>query len=181
VTEWYILGAAMFFFALALLTSARRAPARSERRRSRREQEARVLLRELVDTADSLLARIELKSRRLDSMLAELEQKLRAIERSRVSDGEPGAPSRVVSIARQPHRQIEPRRREEEAPAADRPRGPAAGDAKDAGDALRGRLRKRYGEVFDMADEGAEAAEIARACQMTVGEVELILGLRERE
>ena len=55
----------------------------------------------------------------------------------------------------------------------------AALPSEDAAEAT-AELGRRFGAIWLMADQGAPAEEIARACGQPIGQVELILGLRRQ-
>jgi len=118
---------------------------------------------QMHETARELSAQLDSKMRALQALVAEAD---RAAARLEAAAGK--SPEAIL----QPATQAE----------ALRGSGPSDRAAGSPGQASpRPSARARQEEIYTLADYGLEAAEIARRTGSPVGEVELILGLREKK
>ncbi len=125
---------------------------------------------QMHETARELSAQLDSKMGALQAMIAEAD---RAASRLEAAGAEsPDALRQPVPPDSQPTTQAE----------ALRPSGPpdqAPGEADQA--SPRCSIGRRQEEIYTLCDYGLDAAEIARRVGSPVGEVELILGLREKD
>ena len=120
--------------------------------------------RELAAELDSKMSALEQLIREADRAAARLEQSLAAAPQSVESPGVTRAePASQADGLRSSSRAGLPL--EDEAPGADV--APASGGDK-----------RRYDEIYMLSDYGYPAAEIARRAGVPIGEIELILSLR---
>ncbi len=122
---------------------------------------------EMHDIARELSARLDNKIRLLETLLREAqaqEGRLAALlERAEAVGGGPPRPSEVVPASQPASESSECG---ETAPTANR-------------DESSFTVRRRHSDIYNLADEGKSALEIAGMLHQPLGEVELILGLRK--
>ena len=123
---------------------------------------------ELLDTGQRLAAQLDNKAERLEQLIAQADQRL---ERLADATAEPGGPSPEPSP---PPRAAAP------PPAPDPPQPRAAPEASPP-PAPPASLDPLTVAVYDLADAGQSAVEIAQELDEQTGKVELILALRETQ
>ena len=121
------------------------------------ERDLQRLMVELLDTARQITGQVELRSRKLEVLIADADQR---IERLRIAESpaaaqSPGAPPPAAPIS---------------------PNEAAATPPEPANIELP--PDPRHAEVYALADEGSTTFEIARRLNRPNGEIELILALR---
>jgi hypothetical protein len=124
---------------------------------------------QMHETARELSAQLDSKLRSLRVLIAEADRAAARLEAAAASSSE--EPGEAADADSRPATQAE----------ALRASGmPDEAGGEGAGGALRPSARRDREEICTLADYGMAAAEIARRVGVPVGEVELILGLRER-
>jgi leucyl aminopeptidase (aminopeptidase T) len=130
----------------------------SQQRNTERQMES--LLVELSEMARQISAQLDTRSQKLELLIQEADEKIAALERARA--GGATSSSSSTSTTRDDREawtmQAEPAPPEPEADAID----------------------PRHQQVYELADQGAAAPEIARQLDRPRGEIELILALRPR-
>ena len=120
---------------------------------------------QMHETARDLSAQLDSKMSALQALIAEAD---RAAARLEAAMAEPSdAPQRPDELRRQPGDQAAALK----SPQAEAP--PSASPARSS-------VRHRHEEVYTLADYGLDAAEIAGRTGSPIGEIELILGLRDK-
>jgi hypothetical protein len=154
--------------AVALWQRARQRPARA--RELTREQWARIRdEKELAIALEDLLARVDEVARRVGADLESRQAALRALIEA--------ADLRIASLRADEDVIGTKRRHPEPQPSATTPRiAPAAAVGELP---VPTRLDERQQRIFELADAGADPGTTADALQMPVGEVELVLNMRQ--
>jgi hypothetical protein len=134
-----------------------RAPGLSRQRSVERDMSN--LLVELSEMARQMTGQLDTRAARLEALLREADEKIATLRSLQSGGGAGGAPHGVLVEAKLLEADAVPMR--------------AAEDAAVAAD-------PRHAEVYDLADEGQSAQDIARQTGRPRGEIELILALRGR-
>jgi hypothetical protein len=136
------------------------------------------LLAELLEAAREMEAQLETRFRKLDVLIeqaderiAQLEHLLERLEQIRADDQPPPASKPPAKSTSRPRSGKRGRSGASKSP-ADAPKRPPQ---------ITGGRKVDHAEVRRLADQGLDAKQIALKLGMTVGEVELILALRNRE
>jgi hypothetical protein len=131
--------------------------------------------RQVSGQLDSKMAALEHLTREADRAAARLEAAVAATRGQQPPAPPQAAPAVPVEIPGPPTSQADALR---PTPSDDRP----AGDVPKEEDlsVARPSRQRRHEEVYTLADYGYDAAEIARRVNSPVGEIELILGLRDK-
>jgi hypothetical protein len=137
---------------------------------------------QMHETARELSAQLDSKMGALQTLIAEADRAAARLEaaaalpsvgrENSLSNGPCGAIGEAVPGDSQPATQAEALR-----PSGPSDRAPSEGDQLPA----RPSIKRRQEEIYTLADYGLSAAEIARRVGSPVGEVQLILGLREKK
>ncbi|TVQ60615.1 MAG: hypothetical protein EA378_11040 [Phycisphaerales bacterium] len=135
------------------------------------------LMADATELTQRLAAQLENKAVRLETLIAEADERLRRLEaggegsgRERAQEGDPPAPVTGRRFADQPR---------SGPPASDRPTRHAP-PMEPGADADEGGVPAGHTRVFELADRGLTPIEIAREVNQPTGQVELILALRRR-
>lgn len=121
------------------------------------KDDMQALLAELQDLSRKINAQIDTKFAKLETAIADADRRIEALQR--LSHAVRGEPTLDVTVGEDTQADPQPGLRA--APA-------------EAG------LQDRHAAVYELADEGKSAVEIAQALGRTPGEIELILALRSR-